>query len=258
VIITDIHKQAFIASRFALIANATFFLVWRCLVARKNVRVVENVVPVRSRRLAGVDVIDLEGCITIAQAALEVKHVERSTMFSTPLSTEKVHDGPKSWMGDILAGVVDGLNKGSVGVVGDASDHLNHLAIVAIETGSLNITVSSNKGSLLRGTGEVTEVLAEVVPAGGTGASEEGTRQSEAAFQISQLPCAAAKVHLSSCSQLIVQVWALRLQQFQCLIVSRFWCTIIPAIEELISVASNPVLAVRVPATCVIHNTLVI
>ena len=99
-------------------------------------------------------------------------------------------------MGDILAGVVDGLNKGSVGIVGDASDHLDRLTLKVVKTGSLNVAVSFDKGSLLRGTGEVAEVLAEVEPAGGTCAGKEGTRQSEAVFQISQLPCAAAKVHL--------------------------------------------------------------
>ena len=96
-------------------------------------------------------------------------------------------------MGDILAGVVDGLNKGSVGVIGDASDHLNHLAIKVIKTGSLNITVGSNKGSLLRRTGEVAEVLAEVVPAGGTGGCKKGTDLGETCPQVSELPGAAAK-----------------------------------------------------------------
>ena len=194
----DIHIQAFTGatSRFALIARAPLLLIWSRLVARENVRVVENIVPVRSRCLAGVDVIDLEGCITIAEAALEVKHADPGAMFSTPRSTEKVHDGPKSWKDDILAGVVDGLNKISVGVVGDAFDHLNRLTVVFIKTRSLNIAVSSDKGCLLGRAGEVTEVLAEVVPAGRTGAGEKGTDHLKVGLQISQLASAAAKVHL--------------------------------------------------------------
>ena len=197
----DIHIQAFTGttSRFALIANAPLLLVWSRLVARENVRVVENIVPVRSRCLAGVDVIDLEGYITIAEAALEVKHVEPSAMFSTPRSTEKVHDGPISWMVDILAGVVDGLNKSSVGIVGDAFDHLHRLTVVVIKTGSLNKAVGSDKGSLPGRTGEVAEVLAEVEPAGGAGAREEGTDHLKVGLQVSQLPCTAAQVHLPRC-----------------------------------------------------------
>jgi len=242
----------------ALITSASLLLVRSSHVAWKNVRVVEKILSIRSRCLAGVDVIDLEGCITIAQAALEVKHVEPSTICSTPSSTEKVHDGPKRWKDDILAGVIDGLDKRSVGIVGDASDHLDRLTLEVVKTGSLNVAVSSDKGSLLRRTGEVAEVLAEVVVAGGTGASEERADHCKVCFQISQLPCAAAKVHLSSGSQLIIQVWTLRLQQLQCLVDSRFRWTIILAIEELDLIASNPVLTVRVPATYVVHHTLVL
>ena len=120
-------------------------------------------------------------------------------MFSTPRSTEKVHDRPISWMVDILAGVVDGLNKSSVGIVGDAFDHLDRLTVVIIKTGSLNKAVGSDKGSLPGRTGEVAEVLAEVVVAGGTGGREESTDHLKVGLQVSQLPCAAAQVHLQRC-----------------------------------------------------------
>ena len=194
----DVHIQAFAGttSRFALIANAPLLLMWSRLVARENVRVVENIVPVRSRCLAGVDVIDLEGYITIAEAALEVKHVEPSAMFSTPISTEKVHDGPKSWMVDILAGVVETFYESSVGIVGDTSHHLHHLIFIAIKARSLNKAVGFNKGSLVRRAGHVAVVLAEVVPTGWTSGGEEGADPSKVRLQVPQLSCAAAKVHL--------------------------------------------------------------
>ena len=135
----------------------------------------ENIVPVWCHCLAGVDVIDLEGSIAVAQAALDVKQAESVAIFSTPRSTEKVHDWPKSWVHDILAGVVDGLNKSSVGIVGDTLNHLDHLTVVVIETGSLNVAVGYDKGRLFWGAGHVAEVLAEVVVARRTGGSEEDT-----------------------------------------------------------------------------------
>ena len=191
--------QALIASMFALLAVTALLLMWSSFVARSDVGVVENISPIRRGYLARVNVIDLEGSVTIGQTALEVKHAISVAIFSTPLSTKKTHDWPKSWMVDILAGVVDGLNKSSVGIVGNAFDHLHRLTVVVIKTGPLNKAVGSDKGSLPGRTGEVAEVLAEVVVAGGTGAREESTDHLKVGLQVSELPCAAAQVHLQRC-----------------------------------------------------------
>ena len=194
--ITDVHMQALIASMFALLAVTALLLMWSSFVARSDVGIVENISPIRRGYLARVNVIDLEGSVTIGQTALEVKHAISVAIFSTPLSTKKTHDWPKSWMVDILAGVVETFYESSVGIVGDTSHHLHHLIFIVIKARSLNKAVGFNKGSLVRRAGHVAVVLAEVVPTGWTSGGEEGADPSKVRLQVPQLSCAAAKVHL--------------------------------------------------------------
>ena len=90
------------------------------------------------------------------------------------MSTEEGHNWPNGWMDDILAGVVDGLNESSVGVVGDTFNHLDHLPLIVFESRPLNIPICSNEGGLLWGASHVAEGLAKVVVTGGTGGGKEG------------------------------------------------------------------------------------
>ena len=75
-----------------LLASATLFLMWCCLVTGNNRGVVIKVFLVNCHQFAGIFIEDVEGRIAVGDLTLEVGHFVAVTLFSTPMSTKEGHD----------------------------------------------------------------------------------------------------------------------------------------------------------------------
>ena len=140
--------------------------------------------------------------------------------------------------------------------VSDVLHHVHSLAGVVgvpeVEAGALDDVVGPDEHALVWTAGHITEILLEVVVAGGTGRLYQSLRSHKVDLQIIELLEAAAEVLLASG----VEVGTRLLQDVQLLLGGSLRRPIVGAVEVMDLIPSHPVLIVWVPATAIVEYTL--
>ena len=141
----------------------------------------------------------------------------------------------------------------------EVSDVLHHVhslpsvvGISEVEAGALDDVVGPDEHALVWTAGHVTEILLEVVVAGGAGRLDQSLRGHKVDLQVHELFVAAAEVLLAP----RVEVGTGLSEDLQLLLAGSLGRTVVSTVEEMDLVASHPVLIVRVPATAIVEHTV--